>query len=531
MKRRILTCLMAVVFLFFLFTGCSGEKQETTPSDSDLTETAKPQSEQTQETGEEAPAAITLKVFTGDFVGAPLEESQLSYQEIGKRLNIKFDFELVSSEVYNEKTNLIISSQDYPDLMHINDWAIVEKYSDDGIFTDLKDLYEQYGQNVINEINDHDPNLINDLKDDKGRMFAISRIDWSMLNTSLFVDIDLLNQIGMDKPTTIDEMYDCMVAMKALGDDICPYGAGIWTESDLQPIYTAFGTTEPLSTSGYGGWITLDGVRHYAMYTLQEETKAALKWINKCYSEELIDQEYYTISDDDAKAKLVDGKVGFSNEWQDGVDIFAKNGGWEMSLEPMLPVEGPFGDTLLDYRYPIVAKFVVPTDSEYAVEIMKMYDYFATEEGKTLMNWGVEGDTFVIDDGQKKYTDKIMKAENDAGTERRLYGLDSIYFPHFMDYDSWSQTVSEGVVNLINDSKYAFKIEYPAISRTAEEAKEMSEIMTDIEMLVDEYVQRFIVGQLDIDEEWDSLISRMEDMGIQRAIEISDAQMERWVNR
>jgi len=69
------------------------------------------------------------------------------------------------------------------------------------------------------------------------------------------------------------------------------------------------------------------------------------------------------------------------------------------------------------------------------------------------------------------------------------------------------------------------------LTPTTEESIRLSEIMTDVNTLRSEMFQKFIVGELDIDQEWDNMIKKMEAMGIQEAIEIYNAMFERWKNR
>ena len=44
--------------------------------------------------------------------------------------------------------------------------------------------------------------------------------------------------------------------------------------------------------------------------------------------------------------------------------------------------------------------------------MIKFMDYFFTEEGDALMNWGIEGDTYTVNaDGTRQFTDKVLKSE------------------------------------------------------------------------------------------------------------------------
>jgi len=268
--------------------------------------------------------------------------------------------------------------------------------------------YEQYGKNVLKEFN-KDPNLARDVKDDKGRIFMIPRLDWCNLSTSMFVNDLFLEKANKEIPTTIDEFYETLVAFKALGDDIIPWGAGQWT-SMFQYVFNSFGTSE--------GTLAYQGKLVYAPYELQEKTKACLEFIAKCYKEKLIDQEYYTLSDDDKLPKIMSGKLGFMNQWEDGSGTY--------------------------------------------------------------------------------------------GPGRRHFGLDPIGMFYVMDVKSWAESVHPTTVELIADKEpyITNKKEYPFLTPTNEESIRISEIMTDIGSIRSEMFQKFIVGELDIDQEWDIMIKK-----------------------
>ena len=62
-------------------------------------------------------------------------------------------------------------------------------------------------------------------------------------------------------------------------------------------------------------------------------------------------------------------------------------------------------------RYPGVG-WSISSQCKDPVTVIKFMDFFFTEEGSDLMNWGIEGETYVVNaDGTKSYTDTVMKSE------------------------------------------------------------------------------------------------------------------------
>ena len=65
---------------------------------------------------------------------------------------------------------------------------------------------------------------------------------------------------------------------------------------------------------------------------------------------------------------------------------------------------------------------------------------------------------------------------------------------------------------------------------TAEESEEYSTIMNEVETYRDEMTNKFILGTESLDN-FDQYVETMNSLGLQRAIEIQDAALERYNER
>lgn len=505
-----------LVFMMIAMAACGSGQTQTEGTESSQTVAANGTEELSNE-------PITVKMVTWEYMYAPVSEDQLAYKEMAKKTNVTLDVQTVPLDQYSEKLNMIVASREFPDILRADGEGFVWKHANDGIFRQLNDLYEKYGQNVLKQFSKN-PMILKNMKDDQGRIFVIPRIDWSYMYTCMFINVDFLKQVGKEIPTTIDEFYDVLVAFKGLGKDVIPWGAGTYWANTYEQILLSFGTSEGLF---------FEGDAYYAPYELQDRTKAWLKFMNKVYGEGLLDQEYYIRSSDEVNAQFESGVMGVTNSWQDGIEWVAEGGPMGLNYAPMKPLKGPYGHQIINYTFPVNDLFLISATSKHAERIMQYYDYMATDEGLELMNWGVKGDTFEIVNGAKKYTDKIMKDESqDPVNTKRRNGIDPIGMFCIMDFDAWAETVGPKTVEFIRSLEpYWAKMEKPALAGTEEENIRLAEIMSDVDSLRSEMYQKFIVGELDIDKEWDGMISKMKQMGIEEAIKIYKDQYKRWTNR
>ena len=68
------------------------------------------------------------------------------------------------------------------------------------------------------------------------------------------------------------------------------------------------------------------------------------------------------------------------------------------------------------------------------------------------------------------------------------------------------------------------------VAPTAEESEEYSTIMNEVETYRDEMTNKFILGTESLDN-FDQYVETLNSLGLQRAIEIQDAALERYNKR
>ena len=71
----------------------------------------------------------------------------------------------------------------------------------------------------------------------------------------------------------------------------------------------------------------------------------------------------------------------------------------------------------------------------------------------------------------------------------------------------------------------------PTMSLTADEESTYSAAATDVQTYMDEIVIKFMIGDADIDAEWDTYLSTMESLGVNDMIDIYAAAYERYLNK
>lgn len=466
-------------------------------------------------------------VMTTDFVNAPTSNELMGYQEMAKRFNVKFDFELVSSADYATKLNLVLSSGNPPYCIYGGN---LNKYYGTGIVVDLTDLLEKYGQDTLRQIRRY-PGADKNAKTDEGRYFFFPRLMEGFDPLMMAIYKPWLDELGLDVPETTEELYTALKAMKTLDPKIIPWTREQWhtgVHALQQPIYLAYGT--------YNTWYHFaEGEYLFAPYERREEMREALKFLNRCYEEGIIDQEFLSVDHDTYMQKFSNGQVGFVYGWTGG-DQWQRdqNGDW---IEPpqwvIVPaLKGPKG-----YRYSErldllgVAMQIMNTHPD-PVKAVQLFNWLYTDEGIEFTNWGIKGVTYTEEpNGEKKLTDMIRKHERGPMNGMRANGFFMNNFPNVTDPKVLEQMFAPEMSRGIKANEPYYRALNPVLSPTQAEIDIDTQLGADIITLINEMLPKFVTGDADIDTEYDKYIEQLEKMGVQKYIDNIKGQYERWMKR
>jgi putative aldouronate transport system substrate-binding protein len=155
---------------------------------------------------------------------------------------------------------------------------------------------------------------------------------------------------------------------------------------------------------------------------------------------------------------------------------------------------------------------------------------YASPEGQILMcNFGIEGVTYNIVDGKPMLGDAILKYERGSGLGMEVQGMNSGSFPRVLMAEMIEQRFMQYTDEVIAAKKASqyYIPPFPVIMATDEETSEIQSVMADIDTLRQEYILDFITGRKNLSQ-FDSYISQVKAMGIDRVIAIKQKQYNRY---
>lgn len=218
---------------------------------------------------------------------------------------------------YNQKVALSITSGDIPDTM-IVDRTMFKQMLDNDLLADMTDVYEACISDEIREEYDTFGQELFDQVSVDGRMYGIPGTSISGQHSLLWIRQDWLDKLGLEAPTTVEELEEVAKAFveqdpggngegQTIGLTLAADGeAGmVWTEYNVangaNSIFSAYGAYP-------GSWIDVDGEVQYG--SIQPEMKKGLEVLNRFYEEGILDKEFAVRKSEDRDELVASGRVG-----------------------------------------------------------------------------------------------------------------------------------------------------------------------------------------------------------------------------
>ena len=328
--------------------------------------------------------------------GTPYEndtpENNAYTRYLKELLNVQNEnaFEAVSGPDYNQKVSMAIASGDIPDIMHVADYETLVDLVESDLIADLTDVYNNLACDTVKaayESYGEENNPLNTVTFD-GKIMAIPKTQLSDGQDFLWLRKDWLDKLGLEEPSTLEEMEAVLKAFIEQDPDGNGQNdtMGLVVHSDvygdypnntfaIDNVFTALGAYPNI-------WITAeDGSAVYG--SVQEEMKQPLELLSRWYQDGIIDKEFATRTNDDIVGLISTGKCGaFIGPWWAPFNQ-AQTSTYGSDDAEWVNVSAPVGEdgkinaistksyagfvvVRKDFAYPELAMKIVNVNSEYS---------------------------------------------------------------------------------------------------------------------------------------------------------------------
>lgn len=558
--RMLAALLCATMILLLTFGACGSNNEGSSTANS-----SKSSSNSAAEENSVSPAAtgevtenvlpiangdVNLSIYCGFASGARQVYNSMAEMDVVKEMmketGINLTFVHPPEQDDGTFFTTMIASGDYPDIIS-NEFKSYPggptAAMDDGVIIDATELIlskASYFNQVLDKL---DPEVREKkIWSDDGRIirfgtvFVPEYLD-GHAHGGFLVRKDLLDAAGITElPTTIAEYETMFEAFQKQGKLPWTLAMKEWQNERYSPVASAFGVT-------YRKTHIEDDKIIYSRTS--PRYKEYLEVMNRWYEKGFFNSDSLTQLTAEAQKKFQAGDAGaiICGSWE---VITLESVG--QANDPAVKVVGlPYPRTEKGDSIDMLVEFLENPDPTRSAFIsaqcenpeaaVRFVDYLYRPETVMMTAWGVNTEEhtlwtedasgnrswtdFMMDNpdfdyeiGRQRYTANALQGEWETQMEKLQYDIPQVQ----QAWSAWEEnTTNKGVPTRF-------------ITQTTEEAREISQLLTQIETFGDETVFAFITGQKPLDE-FDSFVEELKALGTDRLCELYQAAYDRYLAR
>ena len=396
--------------------------------------------------------------------------------------------------------------------------ALANRYGPDGGFLALDGLIAEHAPNLAAYL-DANAEVVDAARAHDGGLYYVPLFPAGTVEKAWFIRQDWLDNLDLDTPTTVDELYEVLTAFKnrdpngnGLADEMPFAASNLPKISELLALWGA----RPGGTDSFMTPVLNDG-KAQVPFT-QPEARTAIGELNRWASEGLFNTDALTefanvneLFEADLAGATIDffGSASQLNRTITSVDGFnlvtmpppLRSDGQPSGVLPVVPIR-PDG-------------WAISFTNPHPVETIKYIDFWFSDTGRLLGTFGIEGVDFELVDDEVVVSDQIRESGRPWIIEVRDRGA---MIPRGFPLD-------DRVERAIHDAEaydvlqdYADSADFLEVYLTPprdEEERRIAERHTaDVRKHIVESLESWFSGQGDVDAEWDDYIATLEELGL-----------------
>jgi putative aldouronate transport system substrate-binding protein len=368
-------------------------------------------------------ALSSLSIMAPYFAAVPPEEDDPIDLALSELAGVDLSVQWVPNTAYGERTNVVLAGDDIPDVMVIQGktQAFVQT-AEAGGFWDLTDYLDSGDYpNLVSE----NPE-VQEASGVNGRVYGVYRAR-DVIRHCIILRADWLANLGLEQPQTTDELFE--VARAFTEDD--PDGNGqADTYGFINPAWgQTIGSGSPYDAielwHGAGNLWREDGGELVPSFTT-DEWMEALTYERDLVQNGYTNPDYATMDPATWNEPFVNGQGGIIIDVQSRapqlVDLFREQDPENADSYVALvgQPEGPHGTFALPTSgysgFLAIPRSSVETEEQLA-QVLSVLNELTSTEAQILMNNGIEGDNFTVEDGfavydpeRQDFTDQVSGA-------------------------------------------------------------------------------------------------------------------------
>ena len=475
------------------------------------------------------------------------------YQQAEAITNVHIEFTSASFMEADTQFQLMIASGDYRDLID----GTTQLYTggaagalDENVIIELNDLLDEYAPHY-SALLSADPNVYKEIMLDDGTIACFSPIrdldNYLYPGNGLLIRQDMLDAVGKEIPETYDELHDVLAAFKeqlGVQEPLYLDPSGVFQDNLLAAgfgvaIMTRSGMHQTMP------FYQIDGQVHYGI--IEEGFRDYITMMHQWYEEGIIGVDFasnYESRHGDYTAVVASNDTGVFLGANTAISSYITAGQMinpDYNIVPMSDITKEKGKkTHLGYyvSHSGTGGLTVTTACENVPLAVQWCDFWYSDQGILIANWGVEGESYELDENGNPYFTEIMTNNSNFSLQEMTgkYCLYTSTVETTLTYDSARVLLEQypeialKAVEIWRDGKDG-EYELPErMAMTSDESAKFNGYYSDMETMVAEAIPKFINGDKALDE-LDAFAEELISMGAEECIALKQAALDRFNER
>ena len=478
------------------------------------------------------------------------------------KTNVHVNWSVLPIDQFRDRVNLALASNEPIDCIisggHLNTrFQMIEvmKLANEGLILPLQDLIETDSIYFKKNL-DETPGWREVITHPNGGIYNFPSSNdcfHCQYYGKMWINKEFMRNLNLQTPTTVDEFRNMLIAFR----DRDANGNG--DPNDEIPLlgandnFSAYVSTYLMNAFVYDDGenrLYLDNGRVTASF-MQPEFRDGLRYLNRLYNDRLITRDSFTMDRgvraqvNSTKYESVIGAMPNSTHGNLGTRPAGQPVRW-IDYDLIPPLKGPNGLQITRYHY--YDKFqtdrpagFIPSTSKNPALIVRWLDWLVSYDGTIMLMFGEKGVGWrdadpgaTGPDGRPALYQNITIPTTDPNYGNIIWDQ---YFPYYRSADfrlsqqapddMWASD-GTGAERVLFQRTLSYYAPYgiarenliPPLYYAEEEVSDVATLTTNINTYVQESIAKFVVGDLNVETDWNQYLNELRNLGADRYLQI-----------
>lgn len=488
-----------------LLAACSGKEAAPTPG-----------ADGAGQPGTAGKPKNTFTMLLESHANWPYNKDWPVWKWIEEKTGATFNVQLPSGTI-GDTINLNMASGNMPDITFFLSRADADKFGQQGALANILD-YKDVMPNLTAWLKKY-PDVAKSALAADGKMYMLPNEGFGETNRVIWMyRDDIFKKHGLKPPQTYDELITVGKKLKELYPGSYPFSFRSGANLGILNFASAqFGTTNGIFQDPKTG---------KARYGPTEDGyKKMVEFFHIMHKEGLMPPDWLTFNLQQWQNAVSNDQTFMILDYIGRLDLFnipMKKTNPNFNLAFMTPPEGLPGYKVNPYIHFLESGMTFSSKSKKVKEAMQAFDWYYSEEGKTILSYGKGDEVYTTENGKKKLRPEYL----DITDVRKKTGLATNGAYTWFDYDAHLAPATQEQRDAYDlarkhDSFFPVKPQY-----IVSELSNVTLLQTAVDKHRNEQITRFILGERPLDQ-WDQYVAEAKKVGLDELMKITQTAYDR----